>query len=242
MEIRSRYQQDGIVFPLPLLLAEQATDYADRYYQFQTEALERFGSEIYIKPHLVCPWIYQLACLPQLLDWVGELLGDEILLWSSDIFNKRAGSEKRVGFHQDSPYWGLEPCDGLVSAWIALTPSQPQSGCMQVVCQTHDKGILPHRKTYAADSLLSVGQEVVYPFDSSDITNVALEPGQCSLHHFNLIHGGQPNSSERDRIGLVFRFIRPDMQQTLGQDSATLIRGQNSGGFRLETPPQQQLG
>ena len=241
-EIQNRFVNDGIVFPLRLMKAEQAAGYASMYYRFQQQAVKRFGREIYIKPHLVAPWIYEIARQPALLDRVAALLGDEILLWSSDIFNKPAGSDKRVGFHQDSPYWGLSPEDGLVSVWIALTASQPESGCMQVIPQTHNIGLLPHRKTYAPDNMLSVGQEVEYDCDSAPVTDVALQPGEYSIHHFNLIHGGQPNSSTQDRIGLVFRFIHPAMKQSLGPDSATLMRGRNSGGFELETPPETELG
>ncbi len=241
-EIKRRFAKDGIVFPLRLMNTQQAADCARQYYQLQKQAIERFGSEIYIKPHLVAPWIYDIAKKPELLDHVAELIGDDILLWSSDIFNKPAGSHKRVGFHQDSPYWGLSPTEGLVSVWIALTHSQPESGCMQVIRQTHSLGVLPHCNTYAADNMLSVGQEVEYDCASAEITDVALQAGECSIHHFNLIHGGQPNTSDQDRIGLVFRFISAQTKQSQGPDSATLMRGNNSGGFQLEIPPEVQLG
>jgi hypothetical protein len=207
MDISPMYAADGIVFPIRALGEERAPENAERYHVFQECAEESFGAEIYIKPHLVAPRIMEIVQTPAVLDAVESVIGPNIFLWSSNFFNKKAGSGKHVGFHQDSPYWGLDPTDGVVSAWIALTPSLKSSGCMQVVKGTHTYGILDHRKTYDPNSLLSVGQAVVYDYGPEDITGAELQPGEMSLHHLNLTHGGQPNAGENDRIGLLLRLV-----------------------------------
>lgn len=220
----------------------EAADAAEKYYAFQRRARAKTGSEIYVKPHLVAPWVYDIGTNPKLLDAVEACIGPNILIWCSDVFNKTAGSGKYIGFHQDSKYWGLSPSDKMVSAWIALTPSTPESGNMQVVKNTHNKGIFDHKETFHPDNMLSVGQEVEFPFTSDDITDVTLRPGQFSLHHLDTIHGGKPNESDQDRIGLVFRFAATGIRQEKPNDAATLVRGEDDGHFRLEPTPQEELG
>lgn len=243
MDIRSTYWRDGVVFPIEIMSRAEAAAAAARYYAFQERAQSEFGAEIYVKPHLVAPWAMEIARSEAVLDAVEQAIGPNIILWCSDVFNKRAGSGKHVGFHQDSPYWGLSPSDGVVSAWIALTRSTASSGCMQVVPRTHDKGLISHRKTYDPTSMLSVGQEVELDFGPDDLVDVELEPGQMSLHHLDLVHGGQPNASDQDRIGFVLRFVAPEVRQSQAPDSAMLLRGVDEvGHFAPETPPSAELG
>lgn len=237
-----QYWDEGIVMPLNLMSTEQAAEATRKYYGFQERAQEPVGAPVYIKPHLAAPWIYKIGTMPALLDAVETILGPNIVIWSSDIFNKAAGSGKYVGFHQDSKYWGLSPSDKVLSAWIALTPSRPETGNMQVIKGTHRGGIHDHKETYHPDNMLSVGQEVDFPFTSDDITDVTLEAGQFSLHHLDLIHGGKPNESDQDRIGLVFRFAAVGVRQETPGDAVTLVRGRDDGHFRLEPAPVEELG
>lgn len=243
INIRQTFADEGIVFPVRVLDEAEARAAAARFYVFQARAKAVFGSEIHVKAHLVAPWVMDIVRRPALLDAIESLIGPNVLLWSSDFFNKRAGSGKHVGFHQDSPYWGLAPVDGVVSAWIALTPSLKANGCMQVAKRSHDKGTLEHRKTHDPKSLLSVGQEVAYDFGPDDITDVELRPGEMSLHHLDLVHGGQPNASANDRIGLVLRFVNPETRQIKPPDSAFLLRGEDTHGhFEQESAPETELG
>jgi len=241
-DIAKQYWENGIAMPLDLMSEAEASEAADKYYAFQKRATEKTGGPLYVKPHLVAPWVYEIGTRPALLDAVEACIGPNILIWCSDVFNKVAGSGKYIGFHQDSKYWGLSPSDKMVSAWIALTPSKPETGNMQVVKGTHRAGILDHKETYHPDNMLSVGQEVEFPYTSADITDVTLNPGQFSLHHLDLIHGGKPNESDTDRIGLVFRFAAVGIRQERPNDAATLVRGTDDGHFRLEPAPKEELG
>ena len=65
---------------------------------------------------------------------VRRVLGsDNILAWSSDLCIKPPVSQGEFCWHQDSTYSGLEPSDCLVTAWLALTPSTNNSGCLSVI-------------------------------------------------------------------------------------------------------------
>ena len=83
----------------------------------------------------------------RLLDAVEGVIGPDILCWASSFFTKEAHDPSYVSWHQDLTYWGLEPAD-IVTAWIALSPSTPESGCMRVVPGSHKRDVLPHTETF----------------------------------------------------------------------------------------------
>ena len=64
-----------------------------------------------------------------------------------------------------------------------------------------------------------------------------------SLHHVKLIHGSEPNRSDKRRIGLAIRYIPTRVRQTAGAtDSATLVRGSDAfGHFHAEDRPLADL-
>ena len=65
-----------------------------------------------------------------------------------------------------------------------------------------------------------------------------LRPGEMSLHHVRLVHGSPPNPSLDRRIGFAIRYIPIHIRQLAGEDSATLVRGEDRfHHFELEPRP-----
>lgn len=63
-----------------------------------------------------------------------------------------------------------------------------------------------------------------------------------SLHHVRLVHGSPPNHSGDRRIGFAIRYIPTSVAQLAGEDSATLVRGEDRyGNFALEPEPRRDL-
>ena len=63
-----------------------------------------------------------------------------------------------------------------------------------------------------------------------------------SLHHVRLVHGSPPNRSNDRRIGFAIRYIPTSVAQIWGEDSATLVRGQDRfHHFLLEPEPTCDL-
>jgi hypothetical protein len=55
---------------------------------------------------------------------------------------------------------------------------------------------------------------------------LVLQPGEMSLHHVRLIHGSDPNPSDKRRVGFAIRYLPTYVRQIVGtHDSATLVRG-----------------
>jgi non-haem Fe2+, alpha-ketoglutarate-dependent halogenase len=234
----AQYERDGYLTPLDGLSRGEAAGLLAKLETAEQADGGKLTPAHNQKSHLIYPWIADLVRRPEILDPVESVIGPDILLWGCGFFSKDPGDGKIVSWHQDSTYWGLsEPA--IVTAWIAFTPSTPQSGCMRVVPATHTKDQLPHNDTHAANNLLSRGQEVAVEVDERDAVDVVLQPGQFSLHHVRLIHGSGINQAPHRRVGLALRFIPTRIYQTVRQDdSAKLVRGTDRfGNFEPEPRP-----
>ncbi|WP_282606265.1 phytanoyl-CoA dioxygenase family protein [Pelagibius sp. Alg239-R121] len=225
-----RYQRDGFLFPLNVFDAAETARHRAAIEALEARddpALPRpLGQYFRVNAHYVLPLAVELALTPKILDIVGSILGPDLLVWSCEFFIKEAGTPKIVSWHQDLTYWGLGETDGEMTAWLALSPATPKSGCMRFVAGSHRKHIQPHKDTFNADNLLSRGQELAVAVDEADATDVVLEPGQMSLHHGRMFHASGPNHSDDRRIGVAIRYVTPAVRQIVGKrDYAMLARG-----------------
>lgn len=175
-EAVAQYRRDGFCFPIRVLSAEEARGYRGRL-----EAVERarggpLGGLLRQKSHLLFTWLNELIRHPCILDAVEDLLGPDLLCWSSSFFIKEARDPAFVSWHQDSTYWGLSEPD-VVTAWVALSESSVESGALRMVPGTHHEQVA-HRDTFAPGNLLSRGQEIAVEVDEAR--------GVDQYHHFDL--------------------------------------------------------
>ena len=237
------YRRDGFLLPLHALDAAAASGY-----RHAIEGMERDGPTLdlprpleryfRVNGHLVLPFMAQIARTPAVLDAVESILGPDLLVWSCELFIKEPGSAGFVSWHQDLTYWGLGETDEELTAWIALSPSTREAGCMRFVPGSHLQRIQPHRDTFASDNLLSRGQEIEAEIDEAATVDVLLAPGQMSLHHGRMFHASGPNSSSDRRIGAVVRYVTPAVRQVVGaRDYAMPVRGSDASGNWIHVAP-----
>ena len=233
-----RYREDGVLFPVPALTPGDATRFRTAFEEVIARLGGRPTSQDLSQMHLYFPWAYELTTHSTILDAVEAILGPDILVWALSIFAKYPRDPGYISWHQDGTYWGLDSSQ-VTTAWVALTDSVIENGCMRVVPGSHTRAILPHKDTYAPDNLLSRGQEVQADVDEKDAVDVVLEAGQMSLHHVNIIHGSNPNPSDRPRYGFAIRFTTPKTKQVDGEPpTAVLARGRDDyHHFRLLPAP-----
>ena len=193
------------------------------------------------KTHLLFPWLNDVVRETKIVDAIEDLYGHNILCWTSNFFIKEAHDLGFVSWHQDSTYWGLSSPD-VVTAWVALSPSNKSNGAMAVIPGTHTMEQIPHRDTYSKNNLLTRGQEVAVEVQEDKGVTLELEPGEMSLHHVRIIHGSPPNHSDIRRIGFAIRYIPTYVKQVEGDDSATLVRGEDQfKTFVHEPRPSQEM-
>ena len=218
------YTAKGIVFPIPVLSSDEVSHFRSQFEEFET----RLGGTPKMvelgQTHLHFRWANDLSTHPAVLDAVEDVLGPDILIWTTSIFPKHPHDPSFISWHQDGTYWALDSTD-VATAWIALTDSTVQNGCMRVVPDSHKEPIRPHCDTYAEDNLLSRGQEIEVEVDETEAVDVVLRAGEMSLHHVNIIHGSNANPSDSKRIGFAIRFITPRVDQLAEKPLVILARG-----------------
>ena len=225
------YRRDGYLFPLDVFGSGQVDAIRAELEQARRDAVapgleDEFSQLVRTNAQYLLPFVHHVATAPQLLDRIESILGPDLLLWSAEFFIKGAHSDKIVSWHQDLTYWGLGDTDNEITAWLALSEVNVESGCMRFLPGSHHQKLLPHRDTFDANNLLSRGQEVAAQVDEKEAVDVVLRPGQLSLHHGRIFHASGPNRSERERIGLAFRFLTPAVKQQVSQrDYAMQVRG-----------------
>ncbi len=236
-----KYDETGYHFPIKAFSAGEA----DGFYRKLVESEQKLGGpfkgRFNQKCHLLFPWLYDIVTSDRILDAVEPILGPDVFCWSAGFFHKRPGDGNYVSWHQDATYWGLSSPD-VLTAWVAFTPSTPESGCMRVVSGTH-KTQLAHQDKFDDANMLSRGQEIAAKVDENEAIDIVLQPGEMSLHHVLLVHGSGVNKAKLPRVGFAIRYIPTRLSQNgIARTSATLARGKdNYNHFDHEAKPEGDL-
>ena len=243
----NRYHDQGYLFPFRAFSPEAAAAYrADVERTCANAAVPKAaaaGTVSYrVKPYLLFTWAAAMVREPAILDAVEDLIGPDIMVFHTTMWWKTKGSPSRVPWHQDATYFGLAPHEH-VTAWVALSPSNTQTGCVRIVPRSHHAGQMPHSDQRDATLMLSRGQTVIADIDGSLATPIVLSAGEFSLHHTMTVHASDPNTGDDDRIGIGISYI-PTRVRHIGPTrlSATLVRGHDAyGHFNLEARPAADL-
>ena len=232
------YRDDGWLAPLDLLSPTEVAEARAALERYEATTGGPIGGAERTGGHMLFTWVDELMRNDDLLDAVEDLIGPDILCWNSIFWVKEAQSPTYVSWHQDLNYWGLDN-DELVNVWVALSPASLESGCMQVLPGSHHEA-LDHDETYAADNMLTRGQELQIDVGDREVATMALTPGQMSMHNVLLAHGSGPNTTNDRRIGLSLQYMPTHTKQRLVEwDSAALVRGTDRFGHFEHAPRPQ---
>ena len=231
----SAYNLDGFVQPFDIFSAPEITEIRAYVNRLMNDMGPdgAYGINCY---QARLAGLYDIATDPRIIDYVSDLIGPNVLCWASAILSKKAHDPKAVPWHQDACFWSLRPAR-TVTVWLAIDDADADNSAMRFIPGTHDKGAMAeqetggeavfHKETANADAL---GQ----PF-----TN-CLRAGQISLHADMLVHGSEPNRSDRRRCGLTLRYCPPSVEITdqawARGVEAILCRG-GAGAWRTHPRP-----
>lgn len=222
------FHRDGFVSPIDVFSEEDALRLRTEFEAAEAKWPDAFAAAERSNTHLTLRCLDEIAHNPVLLDAVEDLIGPNILNYGSVLFVKEAGDPGFVSWHQDAKYMGLEPHIG-VTVWVALSHSNSESGCMQMIPGSHHE-IRDHNDTYGEENILTRGQEV-QDIDPSKAVSLILRPGQMSIHSARVVHASQPNNSTDRRIGFVIQpYMPPDIVQTIKYSPVQLARGTDTHG------------
>jgi len=222
-----QYNDEGYVAPLNILSKDEANEIKNEIEFIEnkwTKELEDSGRN-YV--HLISPVFDKISHNEKILNAVESIIGKNILICGTTLFIKNPSEKGFVSFHQDARYIGLEPYN-WVTAWIAVTDTNKENGCMRMWSGSHKDGLKDHNQKFDKDNLLTRGQ-TVENVPLKETKPVELKAGQMSLHHPKIVHGSGINKSKDRRIGFVIQsYIGSDVDQVLGKMYVQKARGEDN--------------
>jgi non-haem Fe2+, alpha-ketoglutarate-dependent halogenase len=159
------YRRDGYYFPVPVLLPREVEHCRRCLEEHEATTGQPLQGNFRHKAHLLFIWVDELVHHPKIVDAAEDVLGPNLLCWATSFFIKEANSPGFVSWHQDAFYWGLSK-DDVMTAWVALSPANLQSGCMKFVPGSQTQDQIQHVDTFHKDNLLSRGQEITVKVDN----------------------------------------------------------------------------
>ena len=247
-----KFKTNGMAWPIEL--SKKHSNLEGKYFEFQKKSKEKLGMQVTLKPNLLSTFFYQLAMDENIINNIKKIIGEDIYIWSSAFFTKAPGEGKIVSYHQDNPYWQLST-EKVVTAWIALTNSDENSGALEIVPKSSGLGIinqldvenpriayLDGKKTTKSNDMLSYNQNLNSFMENNKPVMINLKPNQFSLHHVNAVHGSGINKSSSYRIGYAVRYISSSTEHLKEvKDSAIHVCGKKSQYFENELMPKSDF-
>ena len=237
---RREYREEGLV--RPALNLGEATLSAMRDLLDETLAATQ-GQR---PESLVCPHLEGMNGLPKaitdrwlaictdsrIVDLVADVIGPDVILWGSQLFCKPAGTGLAVPWHQDGHFWPIRPL-ATCTVWIAIDDVTLENGAMRFVPGSHRERLLfEHEPSTSEEMALNASLAPRY-LDLSKAAADELPAGTLSLHDVYLIHGSEPNRSNKRRAGFTIRY----MPATSHYDRAQAKSGSNLVDTRLADRP-----
>lgn len=208
--IRAQFEQDGFFLARAVFTGEQLdaleADF-DRIVaqltasgeevnaRWDSPEMQRLGaaqSKVLHTNHVQCYSSRWLAALQgdRFLHCVKSILGPDVILHHTKLFQKPGGEGAPFPMHQDWSYFPTKK-DSMMAGVIHVSDADDEMGCFRVYPGTHALGRLENTSgkhgSHARD----------YPLE--DATVLEAKRGDALFFHYFLMHGSMPNRSPRAR-------------------------------------------
>ena len=225
-----QYEDEGFVSPIDIFSKEKAKEIRNEIELIEKDIPEELEKSGRYNAHLISPLLDEVTHNSKILNAVESLIGKNILVCGTTLFIKNPHETGFVSYHQDAKYIGLEP-HNWVTAWVAITDSNEENGCMKMWSGSHKDNLKDHDQMFNEGNLLTRGQ-TVNNVPKKNLKSLILTAGQMSLHHPKVVHGSELNKSNDRRIGFVIQsYIGTNVKQVLGKNSVQLARGIDDYNF-----------
>ena len=128
---------------------------------------------------------------PRLLDVAEQILGPDIVLHHSKLFQKPSEKGAPFPMHQD---WSYFPTlkDTMIAGIIHVSEATDEMGCLRVYPGSHKLGRIENTSGQKSSDFLDQ-----YPLDGA--LTLEAEPGDIAFFHYFTLHGSKPNRSNKVR-------------------------------------------
>ncbi|MGW7264890.1 phytanoyl-CoA dioxygenase family protein [Streptomyces sp. NPDC054842] len=183
----------------------------------------------------------------RLVDIAEFFLGPDVACFTAHYICKPPYDGQPVLWHQDGAYWTLSPMEAL-TVWLAVDESTTENGCLRMIPGSHELPLhKPSSRTDTDNMLFSASDEDLVQewVEKRGVVDIELQPGDVSIHHPNLLHYSEPNTSAKRRCGLDMGYISTTTRihsNGIYLDPL-LVRGSDASGLNSYRPfPDFQEG
>jgi hypothetical protein len=144
-----------------------------------------------------------VSASPRIVNGARALLREDVYHWHSKVMLKEPRQGGAWEWHQDYGYWYHDgaPYPRLVSCMIALDPATRENGCLKVLVGSHLLGRLDHGRQ---GSQMGGDPERIAAIEQRlKVAYIEARPGSALFFHCNLLHGSEPNLSDRPRRAYI---------------------------------------
>lgn len=138
----------------------------------------------------------------RLLAVVEAIIGPDIILHHSKLFQKPPANGAPFPMHQDWTYFPTVK-DTMIAGIVHVTNATDEMGCLRVYPGSHRLGRIEGTSGTQHSELLEK-----YPLE--DATIIEAEPGDVAFFHYFTLHGSRSNTSNRTRKTVLAQFHAGD--------------------------------
>lgn len=222
------FNADGYVAPLQIFNNDEITAIRSYFDGLLARVIKSGGDSYSISSaHMKYGPVYDILTNARIVDYVSDLLGDNVIGWGSHFFCKMPGDGKAVAWHQDASYWPLTPSKA-VTVWLAIDDADEENACMRFIAGSHHHGHMTYRPSSSDDHNV-LNQTIDDPEQYGRVVWNPLPAGWASIHSDLLLHGSEVNRSTRRRCALTLRYCAADVHAALGwNEKGVQVRGHDA--------------
>lgn len=241
------FRENGYVGPFDLYPAEQAPLlWNQAMIEMVTSQNKPHNSTVInYDRHLDCNTLSEHISRPEIVHKLRSLIGDDILCWKSNIFQKQPG-DAGTGWHQVEAFVVGETTTAMtpslkyteetsyltqeLTVWTAFSPADRENGCLRFIPGSHKKWYYDESKPLTRN--VESKSHDFFGYDYSElkldkdwdpsqetVVDMAMKPGQFVIFLAKTIHGSLPNVSDVTRLGYASRYVAPSVKVYENVDS-----------------------
>ena len=130
-----------------------------------------------------------------------KLFNEKAVVRNLEIFLKPPKTGMKAPFHQDNYYWNLKD-KRAVNLWIALDKVDKNNGGLIYLKGSHNEGIIRHKMSKIKGTSQEIDKNKIRKLKYKKIYT-KLSPGDCVMHHCEVVHGSNANNTNRNRRAIV---------------------------------------
>lgn len=240
------FSKNGFLTRIPVIAPAEADRIRTRIEAFERAHQEEKKWALGLKSNMLFRWLYELSCLPAILDPIESLLGPNVLLTHALFGIKEPNEANRVGWHQDQQQVYVHPY--FVICNLAISDTTEENGCLRIIPGSHKGNVLPHGYVEQEQHGLEMAGsqerqlEIKAEIDESLAVPVPLKKGEMVLFHAKCIHGSEPNQSNDRRVAVLIDYMPTYAFQESGRGAGQLVRGVDTfGHFDSDPVPRSDF-